>query len=258
MFPMEKIPDIHELWTAPFALSFEDLVLVTKCLTQDEQDKLLKLKKLYVSEEALNRKNSQEFYHTHGVLSAEVIMFTMKENKLYDNLDCFFLTAAALLHDFNGFVSKDKKFAEAIDLLESKGLVALLGKPALDKIENLLQYTSYDVTKPINWGNSLLEGDQSEVMIADNVPLEGLLVSYGDIIGQLCSPNYLERAKELLKVLDISDTDFIPLKLLVLADKIVIALKDKVKFKIPAEIKNSLLLNTTKVRNRYNYSFSFE
>lgn len=254
----DTLLDIYSLWRSPFTESFKDLVQNIKCLSLHQKDLLLKLEQLYISEEALSRKDTSEFYHTHGVLSASVVMYTIKANPKIESLDCFSLIAAALLHDFNGFVSKEKKFAEAMDLLESKGLVELLGLKALDSIEALLQYTSYDKGRPINWGSSLLDGPANEVIIEKDIPVEGLLVSYGDILGQLCSPDYLTRAGELLKILDIVDTDFIPLKLLILADKIVLELEKRATIVMPEEIKEGILKNTQKARLRYDFQFHFE
>lgn len=258
MLNHDNLPDIYNLWKSPFSESFSDLLGTSTCLSPKEKKELIALEQLYVSEEALARKNSDELYHTHGVLSAEVVMFTLLNNEHVEGLDCFSLISAALLHDFNGFVSKDKKFAEAMDLLESKGLVDLLGLDMLNSIEKLLQYSSYDLTKPINWGSSLLDGDINEVTVPEDIPLEGLLVAYGDIIGQLCSVDYKERAKELLKVLEIDDPDFIPLKLLVLADEIIKSLRARASVNVPASILNSVLDNTQKARLRYEYTFSFE
>lgn len=250
---------IPDLWKFPFPLTFNQLLHASPYLNQREKTILLELEELYMTKETIMRRGSSDLYHLHGVLSASTLAYTFNQwQSDFKDIDYLVLISAAVLHDFGGFVSTKKSFAESMNLLISAELLVLLGRPTVDAIYKTLKYASYGVGSPITWGADLLSDHVYDVKIEEHIDLSGLLLAYSDIVGQLASPSYKDRRDELVQLLDYKKETDIPIKIVALADLIIYTLEKRTNKQIPSVIKEGFKTNTASTRKFHNYKLMFE
>lgn len=248
---------IPDLWKAPFPLTFQQVINAANYLNTREKKILTELEEFYITKETIVRRGGKDLYHAHGVLSATTLAYTLNSWNLSEEIDYLAIIAAALLHDFGGFIDKKKNFAESINLLISAELLVLLGRPTVDEVYKLLKYASYDTGYPITWGHSLMDDHLYEVKIDENVEIEGLLLAYSDIVAQMSSPSYAERRREMLSLLGLAE-DYIPPKIIALSDLLVYTLEKRTGKKVPDAIKSGFKENTKDARKEQNYKLMFE